>query len=394
VSARPCALIGLAVWMLCVAGALAAKKTPQQFDANGDLQLSRIEFARYQIALRDPKVSEVDKDGDGDMSDTEKVAWAENFWLEAQRTAGGTHVAFEEALRGAPKPELKLWIPRKYVRLAKDHDELLKDDVEDADPATIGFYRNNLNGDDTWAFEAALGAVLPVYDSTGKIPPRVGNYWFDSVQFVPSVTLNRISGTGGGDLEEADSLEFRAGWTFAFRKKRDTNALWDTQFFSLNYRNSGATQGGRFTSAGEVEWEPVRSRQADLLAINGGWQAPRPWSHAPKTSPFKYRLMLVPRLEFGQTPFEATPDTFVKLGPKFGLTISPTAFDRLELFANYIYLWELNNNSGDFDLLETGARIALDPGKQIFIEGKYRLGEVPTKFTDIDLVHVALALKF
>ena len=391
-SIRLCAVV--AAWLAGVAVAFAAEKTPQQFDADGDRRLSKVEFARYQIALRDPKVSAVDKDGDGDMSDGEKVAWAQNFWLDAQRTAGGTHVAYTDAARAAPTPEPKIWIPRKYVRLAKNHDELVKDDVDEADPATIGFYRNNLNGDDTWAFEAALGAVLPVYNSKGKTPPALGNYLLDSVQFVPSVTLNRITGTGGGDLEEADSLEFRAGWTFALRAKDDANTFWDTQFLDLNYRNSGATQGGRFKSAGEVEWEPVRSREGDLLAINGGWQAPRPWSHDPEKGPILYRFTFVPRLEFGQTPFEATPDTYVKLGPKLGITIAPTAFDRLELFVNYIYLWELNNNSGDFDLLETGARIALDPGKQIFIEGKYRLGEVPTKFTDIDLVHIALAVKF
>lgn len=370
------------------AAALVEAADKKKFDRDGDGKLSLLEFARYQLVVRNPTVKDIDRDGDGTLSDKELQTWAQYDWLDAQPSGSRAPVTFEAAANADPKPEPSSWFPSKYFRLRKDHDSLSKK-LDEADPATISFYRNNLNGDDTWAFEMALGAVLPLYDGTDKVPPVIGPYQLILAELIPSVTLNRITGTGAGDLEEVDSLEFRAGLSFELQSAGQS--FWQFHRFDLNYRNSGAIDGGRFKSAGELDWEPVR-----ILApftINGQWRA-LPFWPAPERSPFLYRFLFGGRFEFGQSPFKADPDTYVKLGPKLGIKLSPPAFDRLELFANYIYLWELNNDSGDFDLFEVGARAAIDPKKQIFFEGKYRLGEVPTKFTDIDLVQLSLSVKF
>lgn len=371
-----------------IATAVAELPNKRNFDRDRDGKLSLLEFARYQLVARNPNIKVVDENADGTLSDDELKTWARYEWLDAQPSGSTSPVTFEAAANADPKPEPSPWFPSKYLRLRKDHDNLSKE-LEDADPATISFYRNNLNGDDTWAFEAALGAVLPLYDGADKDPPRVGPYQLTLVQLIPSVTLNRVTGTGGGDLEEVDSLEFRAGLSFELQSAGES--FWDFHRVDLNYRNSGALSGGRFKSAGELDWEPVRLRAP--VPINGPWTALPFWRESEK-APFRYRFLFGGRLEFGQSPFKAEADTYVKLGPNVGIALSPVAFRRLEVFANYLRLWELNNDSGDFDYFEVGGRVAIDPKEHVSIEGKYRLGEIPTKFTDIDLVQISLAIKF
>jgi hypothetical protein len=364
------------------------KKTAKDFDTDKNGRLNFDEFVRYQIAVRDPKFSELDTNNDGDISATEKQNWAEFYWWDVEPAAASDGVTLETAATTVPKPETKIWSLGRF-RLRKDHDALLKDKLEKADPANIAFYRDNLTSEDTWAVEGALGAVFDLYDAK-KNTAQIGNYLLDQVRFVPSVTVNRITGTGPGNLEVTDSVVFRTGAAVLLQSADMTKSLWDYQMFTAAYRHSGAMDKGTFASSGEVEWEPMRNRKEDLLSIDGPEQPPSFWPNAP----FFYRFTPTARMEFGDPVATTDAGHFLKVGAKLALSIKPRAFEQLEFFASYGYLWELANESADFDLFEIGARLALDPNKQFFLEAKYRLGQVPVKYTDIDLFQVSIATKF
>ena len=287
-----------------------------------------------------------------------------------------------DAAATIPLAKPKSWGP-KYLHLRKDHDSLSKN-IGDADPASFGFYRNNITGQNTWAVEAALGLVIPIVDRNH--PPELGNYYMVEFNTVTSAALNRITGTGDGSLDIADSLALRAGLSWQLQARHLESTWWNYQLFNLDYRATGTTSGGGFKSGGEFGWEPTRDRKDEWFAING---AVRPFGHT--DIPFMYAVTIASRLEFGE---DQNNNSFLKLGPKVGCTLVPTFLPNLSLFGNYTYMWEAANGERDFDYLETGFRWTLDQAEQIFLEGKYRFGQLPAKYTDIDLFQIALSLKF
>lgn len=379
-------LIPLIAAGACGSGLIAAEpKKPADFDKNGDGRLDFKEFVNYQIAVRDPKFSELDTDSDGQITQKEKDDWADIYWTDAENHLVSGGAPFDLVATTVPPVKSNAWGLGPF-HLRKDHDSILKT-LDKADPANGGFYRDNLSGKDTWTVEGAFGADIKVYDP--KQPVRFGNYYLDPIRIVPSITLNKITGKGDGSLDVTDSLVYRGSVALGLRS-RDDSSLWDYQLFSGTYRASGTTEKREYKSAGEAEWEPMRNRLGDWISINGPEQPPAFWPNAP----FFYRFSMVGRVEFGDSPFLEHKGTFAKFGPKLGLTIVPRFLPSLELYLNYTYLFELSNDSEDFELVETGGRWALDQSKQIFIEAKYRWGQVPAKYTEIDLFQISLAVKF
>ncbi len=364
----------------------AEQKSPADFDTNKDGKLSFKEFVNYQISVRDPKFSELDINKDGKITQKEKEQWASLYWSDLESHLVQGSAPFDIATTTVPKPKPKAWSLGPF-RLRKDHDSLVKD-LAKADPANGGFYRDNLTNGDTWTVEGAFGAVFDIYNP--KQETKIGHYALDPIRIVPSVTLNRITGKGDGSLTVTDSLVYRGGFAVGFQTTDPTNSLWDYQLFSAAYRAAGNTSHGDFKSAGEVEWEPLRNRLGEWISINGPEQPPAFWPNAP----FFYRFSMTARTEFGDSPLVTSPGRFLKIGPKLGLTLSPRILPSLELYANYTYLWETNNQSEDFQLFEAGGRWALDQNKQVFLEAKYRWGQLPDKYSDIDLFQVSLAVKF
>ena len=106
---------------------------------------------------------------------------------------------------------------------------------------------------------------------------------------------------------------------------------------------------------------------------------------------FLFRSTFSGHLEFGEDQDGAK---FVKAGPKIGIAVKPAFLPSLSLFTNYTYLWEMADGRRDFDYLEAGGRWALDKAEQVSLEAKYRFGQLPAKYTDIDVFQVSLAVKF
>lgn len=358
--------------------------TPEQFDTiPKDGRLNFEEFINYQLKARNPKIFEVDTNGDFQLSDSEKRAWATRRWWDIKDKADENGVSFKDVATTGPITSPEAWT-LEPLRMRKDHASIIKD-VTKADPASFGFYRNNLTSEDTWAAQAALGAVIQFPLSANSM--KFGNYSAEPIRLVPSASLDRVTGKGPGNLDVADALVFRAGIAWGWQQDT-TNTLWDYQLFSASFRSAGATKGGKFASGGELEWEPMRNRTGKLLSING------PLQPISARIPLYYRFTFAGKLEFGEPASSNDNDSFVKAGPRVGLTLQPIGIPQLSLFGEYTYCFELSNSSRDFRYLETGARWAFDRAEQIFLEAKYRYGQLPAKFTDIDVFQISLAVKF
>ncbi|WP_141699365.1 hypothetical protein [Candidatus Thiosymbion oneisti] len=369
-----------------------------EWGGNGNGLVERVEFDRFQFKRQNPLVNDVDTNNDFVISKKEIAAWSGRFWLDAglsEDSLATTCKIADSTIPPAAKPRtFSLGDPKKalgQVRLRKDYAGILKS-LKKADPAAFGYYDNRETDDDTWAAQATLGLVR-TFD-VSKNDTRIGAYFLDAIDLNAAVSLDRVTGKGDGTFSEVDSLVGRAGLAFGLRNDGDRGA-WDHQLFALAYRAATTTSTDDYKHGFELQWEPMRNRIGELISINGPY---RRFSSDPKAAAeggvFQYRLAFSGIAEVGESIEEIDGETLVKLGPKAALYLRPNALRRLELFGGYTYLWEVADGSRDFDHLETGARIALDDAEQVFVEFKKRIGQVPAKYTDIDLWQATLSVRF
>lgn len=373
------------LFILCLlpASLWSAAEMPPEYDLNHDGKPQRLEYANWLYFKLKPAPLDVDTDRDRTVTDTELLTWADLYLLDYDRLEQAGTATLQTVATLQPEPEKpKPWSFEPF-RLRKDPEGLVKD-VKDADPATFGFFRNNLNAEDTWAVEGTLGAVLPLYEAQSS---ATTGYVLQDIFLVPSATLNRITGTGDGSVEVTDALAFRAGLSATIQGHSDN--WFDLHIITANYRSLGSTEGGNFKSAGELDWVPMRNRRGLFPNLNGAFQS-LPFD-SDEDNGFKYRWVFNGRLEAGESDLQGD---FVKVGPKVGIQAYTTYIPRLSVFANYTYLWEVAGGQRDFDYLETGLRWAMDDLDQVFIEAKYRYGQLPAKYSDIDLLQLSLAVKF
>lgn len=360
-------------------------------NANGRIEFP--EFIRFQIKKRNPRFNDLDRNHDATICEAEKSSWAEEFGWDVG-FPDATSIDFPTADTTIPPPKPSKFFlgkPEKGIgqmRLRKNHADLIKP-LDNAAPASFGYYNNQGENTDTWAAQAAVGFVRNILSPNATI---VG-YELDPIQFVPSVEVNRVTGVGDGGLKEVDALVFRTGFSSGLRDDGQ-DGLFDYELFNINYRRAGTTGGGDFKDAMEVEWEPMRNRNTDTFSLNGPYRPGLSLGGDNSEPLFFYRLTSTARLEAGQEIDPSHDGMFVKLGPQVGIVLQPSGLQRLELYGQFTYLLELANESRDFDNLEAGLRYAVDPNKQMFLELKYRNGQVPAKYTPVDLWQAALAVKF
>jgi hypothetical protein len=373
----------------CMALALpvaAADRPPvSKFDKDKSGNLNKAEFARYAAAIFEPKLKEVDADEDGLVTETELLGWAEKHTFDTDFNNGATTITFVNAQGAVPPEDEKPWsLAEGRLRIRKDHDSLILPKFKDADPANATFYRNNGSHEDTWAIEAALGWVdelaVPVEGKTFL------GYELDPLRYVISAGINRIDGIGAGDLKDTDAMAFRGGLILGLRGTDST--LFGHHLISVAYRGTTDTHLDDYTHGVEVTWQPMLNH-AGFIGINGPYRPVVP-------DLASYRFTFVPKLEAGETPEGATGagESFLKIGPTTGISLLLGKEKRLEAFANYGYRWELGGHAEDFDYWELGARYALDDAEHIYLEGKYRLGTTPDKYTPIDVTQFGLGVKF
>lgn len=380
---------------LCVLSVLLAALSCPAADSSVSANSGRkpdLESARLLLQSRYPAKSEIDTNQDGQISDDELLAWAaKNSPIQ---TSDSNVPAKPKVPAFATDPAPAKTKPAKWgiskLHLAQDHDSLVKD-LDKADPGSLGYYRNHQTHENTWAIQAALGAKFEITD---RSQPMFLGYLMEPLTFIPSVTLNRVTGKGDGTLNAVDSLAFRAGVAMALNQPAGAATMWERQTISLAYRNTGTSQGGKFKSAGELEWTPVDGRADSPLPLNSQMFALLRSSDGKRIepgNPLFYSVIFALRTEGGQS---TTEGNFIKSGPKVGLQVQPVFAPNLLIFGTYTYLWEVARGKQDFDYLETGLRWGLDETQQIFLDGKYRHGLLPAKYTPIDVYQLSLSVKF
>jgi hypothetical protein len=89
-------------------------------------------------------------------------------------------------------------------------------------------------------------------------------------------------------------------------------------------------------------------------------------------------------------------ERFLRVGPKLGLEIWPTAdlLERLTLYARWSYLRGLIGDPQNSDLLDTGATFRIDDIGHALLELNYRNGEIPLAQDKTETFSVGLGLKF
>ncbi len=268
------------------------------------------------------------------------------------------------------------------IRLRGTYDSLLEGDLENADSATFSYVRPD-GGDEIWGAVGAIGRPFNLTEESQIELPLLWN--IDELTFLPGVSFNRVTGTGGG-LNEVDSLDFRVGMVFALQPKPapDRTTLFDAHVLTASYRLDGTFDFDDFRSAGEFTWEPILE---EPLSIGGSYLN----FFVPQ---LKYRSRLFLRGEGGEGT--SGSEDFFRLGPVFELHLRPNVpgLRRLEFFGRYTYRWELANDLEDTNYLEAGALWQLDEKGHLALELSYQRGEVPVKLTEVDYFRLALALRF
>lgn len=364
---------------------------------NGNGRIDFKEFINLHLRKQSPTFNALDQNKDFQISPDETKIWAEDFGYDF--FPHNTEISFEDAdstyKPSSPKPISvgKSSTGLGQLRLGKSYEDLLKP-VAKSSLATFGFYRDETGNQTTRTIEGTFGLVRRLDDPS--LTSNLWGYTIDKVSFVPAITINEVTGTAGGTKKEIDSAVLRLGFGFEYRNdslnKSDT---WlDAQTVVVNFRKSGTTEWDNTKNALELTWEPTRNRLGDLLSLNGPYRA---FSSDPNVDPeketFLYRMTTSMKLETGESVDALDNGSFLKLGPSLGLSFRPNSFPRAELFISSSYFWELKNDSENFDYQEAGVRVSIDKSKQFFIEIKYRDGQIPANYSDIDLLQLTLSTK-
>lgn len=398
---------------LLICSAAFAAKVPADFDKDRNGKLNGGEIGAWLFVSEEIPVADVDTDADGLISKKERDDWTNSpkikFALENRLSPDGSlaFAAAQNVLNPMAKPKIDFIQPfTREINQVETHLQLRKSladisylgvpakgegkakSVKDADPASFGFYRNNLDGQDTWTAEGVVAypfSLIP--DPTGT---PAGPVNLAALSFIPSVEFNRVTGDGGGEFEqESDLLAFRAGF---WADVHIHGGIVDSLLFSMNYR--GTTNFGfdeDFMSAAELDIEPSRVRHPRLgvgfddIALLEGL--------------LKYRLRTVLHTEYGEQLLKGVRNDTFRSGPRLNLWLKfgdkfPGFLQRFQFFGRYDYLWTNAEHFDDAEYLEVGSRFPLDGNEQVLLEAKYRWGALPSKYTDVDLFSLSVAIKF
>lgn len=401
----------LAQFLLC--GVTFAAKVPEDFDKDRNGKLNDGEIGAWLFVNENIPIAQVDTDEDGLISKEERDEWTNTpkikFALASRLSSDGSlaFAAAHNVLNPLAPPKVEFVKPfSKEFNKVETHLQLRKSladisfqgtpaegdgkakSVKDADPASFGFYRNNLDGQDTWTAEGVLAYPFSlIHDLTGTSASTVN---LAALSFIPSIEFNRVTGNGGGKFaQEADLLAFRAGfWTDVHIH----GGVVDSLLLSMNYR--GSTNFGfdqDFLSAAELDIETSRVAHPRLGVE---------FDDVPLFQGFlQYRFRALLHTEYGEQLVKGVRDHAFRAGPRLNLWLKlgekfPESLQRLQFFGRYDYIWTHAESYDDAEYMEIGARFPLDGNEQVLLEAKYRGGALPSKYTDVDLLSLGVAIKF
>jgi hypothetical protein len=255
--------------------------------------------------------------------------------------------------------------------------------TDKAKPATLSYARDRIKGADVWTAQGALMRPITLFEE--KNPPNTS--YLSEIIFVPSVTFDKLNGSGIAKTKQTDSLVFRLGSDAQFA---NTNLILfhGLQDIRLNFSHATDFEFRSQVVGGEAEWEPT-----DLDKALGEYK-----SLIVQDSPLQYRLRFYGHVEAGsvldpgEKPALAQARDYARGGFFAQVEIRPARFHRLTLTANYLDYFSMVS-SGDAHLFTAGLTLNLDESGNISLQTKYRNGRLPLTLDKVNDITIGLGLK-
>jgi len=286
----------------------------------------------------------------------------------------------------APKPPL----PGGFLlRSAYEQLDLGTDPKpgDKAQPANFSYAHNSLTDQDTWTMQGAL--MRPIIPFQEKNPPPAAAY-LSEIQIVPSVTFDRLTGSGVPITKQTDSLIFRIGSDTEFGNINMFNLLNGLQDIRLNFSHATDFEFRSQVLGGEADWEPT-----DIRLPLGAY---KPLLGSP--SLLRYRLRLYLHSEAGsivdpgrKAALAAAPDAYARIGFFSQIEVQPMNFNRATLVVSYFDYESLISDSVSAHLFTSGFTLGLDEASNISLQIKYRNGRLPVTLDRVEDVTIGLGIK-
>jgi hypothetical protein len=259
--------------------------------------------------------------------------------------------------------------------------------IDKAQPANFSYSRNRLNDQNVWTAQGALMRPFVAFEE--KQPPEAQPY-LSEIQIVPSVTFDRVTGSGVDIKKQTESLIFRLGSDTEFANVNTFNLLHGLQDIRLNFSHATDFEFRSQVLGGEADWEPT-----DVDTPFGVYK-PLFGSHGP----LKFRLRAYVHGESGsivdpgqKAALAAAPDQYARIGFFAQVEVQPMHFDRVTLNVSYLDYESLISESASAHLFSTSLTLALDEAGNINFQTKYRNGRLPLTLDKVEDLTIGLAIK-
>jgi len=357
------------------------------------------EELKTQIRHEDPHFKALDSDGDGKLTDKQKIAYADQKLAEldkkvsdraldvAQQAGALSHpengrYTSEDIEKSKPPSPKGISRPLWGVQVTRKFDDVdpwLNDlnDKEYAarlsskDPATISYFDSNDKGRGIQAQGVIARAFMP---------------WKAPVSFVPAIEFDRLSSDKDG-VAEVDSLRFRAALAYNTYDQPDP---WKQFLFSAS-----ALYGTNFDfdrSAWQLESDLTGYMLGQGVFMDVG----------PLPLRMRYQVSLHGEYGDGLDDAKLKETDFARLGPRASLDLVPS-FDesspvswlnsRLHFSTKYSYYFNLGDGF-DYELLNTSLNWRLDQWGHAKLKLEYQYGYIPLTGTKTDTVSFGIGIIF
>jgi hypothetical protein len=259
--------------------------------------------------------------------------------------------------------------------------------IDKAQPANFSYVRNRITDQNTWTAQGAL--MRPFVSFEEKNPPEASPY-LSEIQFVPSVTFDRLTGSGVDIKKQTDSLVFRLGSDTEFANINTLDLLHGLQDVRLNFSHATDFEFRSQVLGGEADWEPT-----DVDTPLGVYKP-----LFGEGAPLKFRLRFYLHGEAGsivdpgqKVALATASDEYARMGFFAQGELQPMHFSRVTLTVSYLDYESLIGDSPSAHLFSASLTFALDEAGNINFQTKYRDGRLPLTLDKAEDITIGLAIK-
>lgn len=376
---RICPLVAALTLMAVPAGA----DVVETCDRNENGQIDGTELARCLLEAKKVQFTEIDRDGDGEVTPKD-VKQFTTEWIGELKVGTGhpppySYDELREFLRIEPeRPKRGLG----GVLIQKSHQNITlvekKDPFDKAEGAVFGYSRDGVEDTTTWQVK---GAVLRPW-RLGRV--EESRSWLSGFAVVPSLSFERVGTDGDGedDADEPDSLTGRVGILselFMLGPSLQTIQLTGAYATDFDFE-SGVV-------AAELTWEPSHNLRALGSYRSLGWE----------DSPLEWRWRVIAQstygsvLDAGDKENLVEDEEFLRVGPKVLIEL---LYEPVKATLGYEHWTGLSGEPDDVELFNGGLSMELDPQGHFTVEVLYQNGQLPLTLEDTEVFTVGLGVKY